>query len=43
MNGLDARDLDELAAELLDMKEQLGDALRHYETICAKRGISLPY
>jgi hypothetical protein len=40
---LSAGELDGLAAEIEDVKDQLSEALAHYEKICADRGIKLPY
>jgi len=40
---LAANELDELSEEIKDMREQLLEALAHYESICAERGIGLPY
>lgn len=40
---LDARQLDDLSVELEDMKDQLAEALAHYEQVCADQGIELPY
>jgi hypothetical protein len=40
---LAASELDELAAEIEDMREQLSGAVTHYESVCAARGIALPY
>jgi predicted RNase H-like HicB family nuclease len=33
----------ELAAELMDMREQLGGSLAQYEKVCAALGRDLPY
>ncbi|WP_405001018.1 DUF6959 family protein [Hydrogenophaga palleronii] len=43
VRSLNARHLDDLSAELDDMKDQLAEALEHYEHVCAKHGIGLPY
>ena len=40
---LTANQTDELAAEIEDMREQLSDVVAHYESVCAKCGITLPY
>jgi septation ring formation regulator EzrA len=40
---LSAMDLDELAAEIEYLNEQLSNALTHFERVCADRGIALPY
>ena len=40
---LSAMDLAELAIEIEDLKEQLSEALTHFERVCADRGIALPY
>jgi hypothetical protein len=40
---LSAGQVDELAAELLDMSEQLSEAVTQYESICGARGLPLPY
>lgn len=40
---LSAMDLAELAIEIEDLKEQLSDALAHFERVCGDRGIALPY
>jgi hypothetical protein len=36
-------EVDELSAGLSDIKEQLTEAMTHYEGVCADRGIGLPY
>lgn len=40
---LAASQVDELAAEIADMREQLLGAVTHYESVCVARGIALPY
>jgi hypothetical protein len=40
---LTSKQLGELSDEIEDMREQLGEALAHYESVCAARGIELPY
>jgi hypothetical protein len=40
---LTADRLEELSEEIEDMREQLGEALAHYESVCVARGIQLPY
>jgi hypothetical protein len=41
--SLRAGDFDEVSAGLEDVAIQLGEALKHYETVCKERGIALPY
>lgn len=36
-------ELEELAGEIDDLKEQLSGALTYFEQVCAARGIALPY
>ncbi len=38
-----ANEVDELASEVEDMREQLLGAIAHYESVCTTRGIALPY
>jgi Family of unknown function (DUF6959) len=38
-----AGEVDEVSDGLEDIKEQLGEAMRHYESVCADRGVELPY
>lgn len=38
-----AKEDDELAAEIEDIREPLLEALECYESVCAQRGIALPY
>ena len=40
---LEAGQLDDLAAEIEDVKDQLSEGLTHFEQVCAERHISLPY
>jgi signal transduction histidine kinase len=40
---LEANQVEDLAAEIEDVHEQLSDALLHYESVCAERSIPLPY
>lgn len=40
---LNAGQLDDLSVELDDMREQLSEALGHYEQVCTDHGIGLPY
>jgi hypothetical protein len=40
---LERGELDELARELSDIREQLSGALAHYDYVCAERGIPSPY
>jgi len=40
---LAASEVEELAAEIETMREQLADAAKHYESVCESRGIVLPY
>lgn len=40
---LNAGNFAELASEINDLKQQLSAALIHYEMVCDKRGIALPY
>jgi len=40
---LEANQVVDLAAEIEDVREQLSEALTHYEAVCAARRISLPY
>ena len=35
--------LEQLSEEIEDMREQLLEALMHYESVCAARAIALPY
>jgi predicted RNase H-like HicB family nuclease len=43
MQLLGSGEVDELSAGLRDIKEQLTEAMTHYEVVCADRGIGLPY
>lgn len=38
-----ATEENDLTLQLTDLREELLQALRHYETICASNGIGLPY
>lgn len=38
-----AGELEDLAAEIDDLKGLLAEVLTHYEKVCAERGITLPY
>jgi len=40
---LDTGELEDLAGEIEDLKEQLSGALTYFERVCAERGIILPY
>lgn len=40
---LKAGELDDAVVGIVNMKEQLSDALTHYEKICAEKKIVLPY
>lgn len=40
---LQARDYSELAGEIEILHEDLGDARSHYEKVCKRLGIDLPY
>lgn len=40
---LDTRELEDLAGEIEDLKEQLSGALTFFERVCAERRIALPY
>ncbi|MBN8888571.1 MAG: hypothetical protein J0I77_22855 [Rudaea sp.] len=40
---LDTGQLEDLAGEIEDLKEQLFGALTYFERICSERGITLPY
>lgn len=40
---LDAGEMEDLAGEIEDLKEQLSRALTYFERVCAERGIALPY
>jgi predicted RNase H-like HicB family nuclease len=33
----------DVAEDIEEIREQLSEALAHYETVCARNGISLPY
>jgi signal transduction histidine kinase len=40
---LERGELDDLAGELSDIREQLSEALANYDHVCAERGIPSPY
>lgn len=40
---LEAGKLEELAAEIESMRDQMSEALINYERVCIARGIELPY
>lgn len=40
---LKSGETDEVYAGLEDIKDQLMEAMQHYERVCADRGIALPY
>lgn len=40
---LGSNELDELEVEIEDIRECLSSALAHYESVCKREGISLPY
>ena len=40
---LNANKIDDLGAEMDDLREELSCALTHYESVCTQRGIALPY
>lgn len=42
-NLLNEGDFEELREELKDLHSLLFEAQRHFETVCAERGIGLPY
>lgn len=37
------KQVEELAAEIDELREQFSGGLAHYESVCAGRGIALPY